>query len=146
MRIFYSFSRSAEEIVARIFRGRFSLSHKKNGAPVLIRRGESVLGQRGVPFISISHSAGLTVVAVAREKIGVDVEKIQMRKRVMRKYCPETRDALQFTRWWTEREAYGKWTEEGVLPYLREKIPRSGFSHTKVGDFDICVYCQNSGS
>ncbi len=136
MRVFYSFQLDAKEIVAGVFHGRFLISHKENGAPFLV--GE------GVPFISISHSGKLTVVAVSSVKIGVDAEKIQMRERVRREYAPETRSALQFTRWWTEREAFSKWTEEGVLSQLKKTIPSNGFLHFRLREYDICIYTQRS--
>ena len=75
-------------------------------------------------YMNLSHCKGLAVAAVGRMPLGVDAEgKRVVRDALMQKVCaPEEitqiREAhdknLAFTKFWTLKEAYAKYTGEGI--------------------------------
>lgn len=73
----------------------------------------------GELFFNLSHSGGVIACAVAEVEVGVDVEKICMKRNVMRHAFTDEEKALvktpeDFTRIWVIKEAYVKMLGEGI--------------------------------
>ncbi len=100
-----------------------------------------LFGEKGKPeiegfplYFSLSHSGKYVICAVSEQKIGADIqkyEKVEERKLAKRFFTgeeyqlleqsnEEQRQALFFTLW-TQKEAYGKLTGQGVLPVLQRE-------------------------
>lgn len=89
--------------------------------------------------INISHCKGLAVAAVGRMPIGVDAEAPRaVRETMVRKICTAAEAAyidtaedknLAFSRIWTLKEAYAKYTGEGIAL----KFSQLGFSFAADG-------------
>lgn len=76
-------------------------------------------------FFNISHSSNLLAVAISDSEIGIDCEKISyLRKSVMsRQFTPFEQEYVQYSNErffevWTRKEAYFKYTGEGILGNL----------------------------
>ncbi|MET4924703.1 4'-phosphopantetheinyl transferase superfamily protein [Streptomyces sp. PSRA5] len=91
-----------------------------NGRPILLDRP-------GGPHFSLSHCAGITLVAVADVPVGVDVERLPGRRTVelcLARLHPREREELlrvpraerplEFCRLWTRKEAYLKAVGTGL--------------------------------
>jgi 4'-phosphopantetheinyl transferase len=90
---------------------------------------------RGKPFLaghpdfhfSVSHTAGLLVIAVADREVGVDAEKMRpvRRKIADRFFTPHECDCItseeSFFTVWTRKEAYLKYTGTGI------RVPLASF-------------------
>ena len=85
------------------------------------------------PFVSVSHTDNLIVVAVSESNIGIDMEKkdreIKKQKELTEKYLSQKEKEYATTRErfleiWTKKEAYGKFTGEGL-----SDIGKDTFSH-----------------
>ncbi len=92
-----------------------------------------VYGPYGKPYIrdwpnvhfNISHTGKYVVCTVADRPVGIDVQVItEYRPDVAARVCSgeelariETGDnpAAEFTRLWTQKEAYGKWSGDGIV-------------------------------
>ncbi|MBQ6094914.1 MAG: 4'-phosphopantetheinyl transferase superfamily protein [Lachnospiraceae bacterium] len=104
--------------------------------PILYRYGE-----QGKPYFeniplkfSLSHSGSAVMLAVSESEIGADLQEIKQtnwEKLSERFYAEEEKQRLhrllekdperareEFFRLWCLKEAYGKWSGEGVTPYL----------------------------
>lgn len=89
--------------------------------------------------INISHCMGLAVAAVGRVPLGVDAEAPRaVRETLLRKICTAEETAyidaaedrnLAFSRIWTLKEAYAKYTGEGIAL----KFSQLGFSFAADG-------------
>ena len=111
------------------------LSVGRFGKPALVSRSGSISGCDGgvTPNISISHDAGLVVLAMCDEaEIGVDVARLAFDARVARRLFgadsplamrdgSNLRDLLDFTRAWAELESKLKGTGLGFAAEYREK-------------------------
>lgn len=74
--------------------------------------------------VNLSHCSGLAVAAVGKMPVGVDAETPrQIRESLLRKVCTEDEAVtilgaenrnLAFSRFWTLKEAYAKYTGEGI--------------------------------
>ncbi len=73
-------------------------------------------------FFSISHTDGLTVIAVGNSEVGVDVEKLRMADlRITRRFLKQEADYItaadsdkRFFEVWTKKEAYLKYKGTGL--------------------------------
>ncbi len=84
--------------------------------------------EAGEPF-SVSHSGTLAVLAVSKNEVGVDVQKITPFRENVTKRCFTKEeqdyigsDAQKFAKLWTRKEAVLKWTGEGI------SVPLNSFS------------------
>ena len=98
-------------------------------------------GEQGKPYFeniplyfSLSHSGSVVMLAVSEREIGADLQemkKTNWEKLSERFYAGEEKERLhrlfeknparareEFFRLWCLKEAYGKWSGEGVTPYL----------------------------
>ncbi len=85
-------------------------------------------------FMNLSHCKGLAVCAIAGSEIGIDAESPRrLREQILPRICTESETAwilsqedknLAFTRIWTLKEAYGKYTGRGI----RENFAALDFS------------------
>lgn len=100
-------------LLLRYLFGDADYAYGKNGKPYLRDRQNL--------FFSLSHSEHHLVCAVADTEIGVDIEPVStLRPAVMRRcFTREEQewigdDATRFSRLWTMKEAYMKWTGSGL--------------------------------
>ncbi len=98
-------------------------------------------------YFNISHSYEYTVLVISNKEIGVDIEKITMRKKVMEKICNEEEKALiktaeDFTKIWVKKECYTKYLGIGLSYGLENvdtlKLPN--FIIKKRDDYFIAIY------
>jgi 4'-phosphopantetheinyl transferase len=109
-------------------------SHE-HGRPALAGAGaDGAAGDNGTPSFSLSHSSDVAVVAIAPERVGVDVEVVRPRRyldRVARRVLtdgeltqwgalPEPEQLAMFLRAWTAKEAYLKMLGVGLTRSLRD--------------------------
>lgn len=102
-------------------------------------------------FFSISHSKGLTVVALGESEVGIDVEKVRkadlrITKRFLKEeadYITETDFDHRFFEVWTKKEAYLKYTGYGLSGGLDSvnvlKLPIKTFDYE---DYVISIYSE----
>ena len=86
-----------------------------------------------VLHFSLSHTDGLAVCAVSDSVVGVDAEPLlRAAPKVAQKYFSAEEQQFtalgggNFARLWTLKEAYGKFTGEGVMPALRMPFIKHG--------------------
>lgn len=119
-----------------------------------------VTGEHGKPYLegatdfyfSISHAGEYVALAVDDEPVGLDVEKLQHRVNVAKRFYSEREQEailqaqgpeIEFTKIWTAKEAFLKYTGKGLadplaeidvlnLEFLQEK--KVAFSGMPVGD------------
>jgi phosphopantetheinyl transferase len=120
---------SNREIAAKILGDSHDLHFKENGAPFLVPNDL---------FISMSGTKGAAVVAISKQKIGVDIQGISLRPRIAKKLGVATPE--EFTIKWTKFEAFSKWTEKGIFYEISSALPTSGFFSQKIDDYYISVY------
>ncbi len=92
--------RTASEMARALFGPENSIDHDADGAPILARGGAE---------ISVSHGAGMLVMAVGRSgnRVGVDIESPRPQlQRVARKFVvPDDSSDLSLLQLWTAKEA-----------------------------------------
>lgn len=90
-------------------------------------------------YFNVSHSRGVSVLAISHAPIGVDVEKV--RPVDYKKFdFIDAENEGDFFKKWTERESFVKFTGEG-LGSIRKPIPDDAhFEHFDVFDgYHVCV-------
>lgn len=94
-------------------------------------------GAHGKPYLdgasdfhfSISHAGEFVALALDRNPVGVDIEKIRLREKVAKRFysereqaalrlAPEEKRAQLFTQIWTGKEAYLKYTGSGLVDQI----------------------------
>jgi len=134
--------------VANVPIGNICYSYGEQGKPELDWKNIST--RERLPFFSLSHSGKYAVLAVSDKPVGADVERLRNNREHVAKRCFHKREyedivALQdeeergrrFLEYWTMKEAYVKWTGEGL------QIPLDSFC-IKRGD-DGVSYVENTG-
>ncbi len=117
-----------------------TLEYNEFGKPYL-RSGEL--------YFNLSHADGVSVCAVAGCEVGVDIEKICWKPRVLRRVCnaaeaAEIRTAEDFTRMWVLKESFVKCDGRG-LEYGLKRVDTRNLKESKVwrwGDFWVAA-CYN---
>ena len=123
-----------------------------------VREREICRGEFGKPYLrsgevyfNLSHCGEVNVCVVAEDEVGVDVQKICWKPRVLKHACntaeaAEIRTAEEFTRMWVLKESFVKCDGRG-LAYGLKKIDTRNLKESKVwrwGDFLIAA-CYNKG-
>lgn len=147
--LFYTRSQVASsDFVTEILRKYFGIE-----APVYRRNehGKPYLADNRVYF-NLSHSGGITAVAICEEEVGLDIQSEQKRE------CPSLLNRLtdaerkeDFYSLWTAKEAYVKLRgsslaadlpsleyKDGTLYHDKKKVPCRILRH-RVGDVLFCV-------
>lgn len=130
----YRFFKDQVQSVMAFLLLRYALKEEKGitAMPILdYSGGKPVLAGEGQPCFNLSHCRQAAACGLSDSPIGVDVQDwapwhLSLAKQVC---SPEELTALersaepeiQFTRLWTRKESYGKYTGRGILYPLREK-------------------------
>lgn len=120
-------------------------------APIIVSRDEygkpHILGTDGV-YVSVSHSDGLCLVAVARYEIGIDLEKkdrpvknpLSLAKRYFCEdeiaFLGDTPTEAAFTDMWVAKEALSKLIGEGVPCMRKQSVFSQGVEIVSCDDYD----------
>lgn len=122
------------------------------GLPHMPRVERRALGKPFFPalpalYFNISHSGPWSVCAVGDEEVGADVERVRPRSAGLARYALTDREYQQFqalgASWedfytlWTAREAWSKYTGEGVARSWRRDIP----AHLRLSAFHGAGWC-----
>ena len=104
-------------------------------------------------YFNISHSHDLTVLVISDSEVGIDVEKITMRKKVIAKVCNEEEQKLiktagDFTIMWVKKESYVKYLGIGIAYGLNnvDTLKIKNFIIKKFEDYYIAIYGENLNS
>ena len=116
---------------------------------------EIVYNEYGKPYLksnkiyfSLSDSKEYTVCAISDKEIGVDIEKITYKKRVINKVCnseeiKEINTPEDFTKIWVKKESYSKLIGLGLsFDFKKIDTNRNKFDILKKGDYYISVSCE----
>lgn len=105
---------------------------------------------------SLSHSGDYLLVAVGTCPLGVDIECIKPRAKKLPQYAltaaefdaylEQGGDWAAFYSLWTQKEAYVKYTGEGLGKGLRKELPTSGVQFFTYGgaDFSAALCCEEA--
>lgn len=149
--IFYSKTMSRDALVDTVLRMEFG------NPPVLCKdvKGKPYLKDCNT-YISISHSDEYVVVALADSHIGVDIQRICYREKILSLFAADelVESATLFTRLWTMKESYGKYLGCGLTKeilktdfskYMHDELflyDKKFFCVKEIDDF-ICTSCTN---
>ena len=116
---------------------------------------EIIYNEYGKPYLksnkiyfSLSDSKEYTVCAISDKEIGVDIEKITYKKRVINKVCnseeiKEINTPEDFTKIWVKKESYSKLIGLGLsFDFKKIDTNRNKFDILKKGDYYISVSCE----
>ncbi len=146
MRIYYSTKSSDSSELAKAALLEYmdktdELAHDSEGHPFFADTDVSV---------SISHSGGLWVCSLSREKAGIDVEVVRDRawQRISERHFTGSEKAVVadqgiagFYRVWTRKEAYAKYTGEGLVNSLNREITGVHIEYIDICDGYVCALC-----
>ena len=119
----------------------YELRYNDHGKPYL---------KGGELFFNLSHSGEYTACAISDREIGLDIQKIGLKKHAMRKVCtPEElaqiKTAEDFTRIWAIKESYAKAKGIGIGIGLKD-INSVTLGDVEVWEWDdYIVACYNEG-
>jgi phosphopantetheinyl transferase len=118
------------------------IAHDAAGRPIVT----------GMAHLSISHATrdGLALVALGRQRIGADVERVgagpipfSALHRAEQRWLHELAEAdreLEFARLWAAKEAHGKWTGEGIGETDRHAVlPAGGGAFQAAGSASVRI-------
>ncbi len=98
-------------------------------------------------YFNMSHCLSYSILAISSKEIGVDIEKITMRKNVLERICNEgekqrIQTAEDFTKVWVKKESYVKYLGIGLSYGLKnvDTLKLKDFVVQKVDDYYIAVY------
>ena len=98
-------------------------------------------------YFNISHSYEYTVLVISNKEVGVDIEKITMRSKVMEKVFDEDEKKLiksdeDFTKIWVKKESYVKYLGMGLAYGLENvhTLSLNNFIDKKIDDYYIAIY------
>lgn len=156
MNIYYTFAPvTTEELLAEAMRRAGAV---KDGAPLppVLRtaNGKPYFGG-DLPRFSLTHTAGLTAIAVGEREMGLDAERRTLREfgHIAARLTPAER-AEDFLKLWTAKEAYVKFRGGTLAAMLRRLVYENGvlfedgkpaeaaFRHFALGDFILCLCTQ----
>lgn len=135
--IFYSKTMSRDALVDTV------LCMEFGNPPVLCKdvKGKPYLKDCN-KYISISHSDEYVVVALADSHIGVDIQRICYREKILRLFVANelVESATLFTRLWTMKESYGKYLGYGLTKEILNK-DFSKYMHDELFMYDQKFFC-----
>lgn len=101
-------------------------------------------------YFNISNCDEYTVIAVSSKEVGVDIEKITFKKRVIDKMCTAEEKKLiktpeDFTIMWVKKESYIKYLGIGLEYGLKnvDTIKLKNFIIKKIDNYYISLYLGN---
>lgn len=100
-------------------------------------------------YFNISHSGDYTVLAISDQEIGIDIEKITMREKVIKKVCNEEEKKLiktqeDFTLMWVKKESYVKYLGIGLAyDLINVDTLKLNFYIIKFDNYYISIYKEN---
>lgn len=117
-------------------------------------KDEIIYNEYGKPYLksnkvyfNISHSYDYTVLVISSEEIGVDIEKIRIRKNVIDRACTEEEKKLiktadDFTIMWVKKESYVKYLGKGLSYGLKnvDTLKLKKYQIKKYKDYYIAIY------
>ena len=144
--IYYTKTLSRDALLEKVFMAHYgylpTIYKDEKGKPYLDK-----------DYISISHSGEYVVVAISDFNIGVDIQKIEYREKVVSLFSEEVTDEKMFTRLWTLKESYGKYLGIGLnkevlkkdySKYVEDMFQDDElFYYVNEIDDSICAICTN---
>ncbi len=100
-------------------------------------------------YFNISHSHNVTVLVISDGEVGVDIEKVTMREKVIAKICTEEekkliKSAEDFTLLWVKKESYVKYLGLGLAYNLHDvDTLKLEFITMQYEDYYIAIYGTN---
>lgn len=98
-------------------------------------------------YFNISNSHEYTVLVISSKEVGVDIEKITMKERVIDKVCNDNEKKLikteeDFTLMWVKKESYVKYLGIGLAYGLKnvDTLKLKNFIIKKFKDYYIAIY------
>ncbi len=115
---------------------------------------EIIYNEYGKPYLksnkvyfNISHSFDYIVLVISSKEIGVDIEKIRMRRNVIDKVYTEDEKKLinnadDFTLMWVKKESYVKYLGKGLSYGLKnvDTLKLKRYQIKKYKDYYIAIY------
>ena len=106
----------------------YSIERLSNGKPIIISDGKEI------GCVSISHTDGVLVMAFSDKPVGIDIERYD--RKISFRICGSIEE-------WTKREAYGKYTGEGInKEILNMRLPNDIIKTFNWLDYIISVCCE----
>ena len=143
MKVFGAQTDSWQDLLAHILKTQYGLSP----LPELARTKEGKPYFPSLPALqfNISHSKGYVLCALSRRPVGVDIEEIRPRRESLPRYALSPgeyadyealgADWPAFYTLWTRKEAWCKYTGQGLAPLWGQTPPEDGlFSRSYQGD------------
>ena len=98
-------------------------------------------------YFNISHCDDYTVLAISNSEVGVDIEKITMKKRIIDRICTDEEKRIiktpeDFTIIWVKKESYVKYLSIGLTYGLKnvDTLKPYNFIIKKIDNYYISVY------
>ena len=125
--VYYTKTLSRDALLEKVFMAHYgylpTLYKDKNGKPYLEK-----------DYISISHSHEYVVVAIGDFPIGIDIQKIEYKEKVVSLFSEEVHNAKVFTRLWALKESYGKYLGIG----LNKEVLKKDYSEYVLSEMFVC--------
>ncbi len=97
-------------------------------------------------YFNISHCDNYTVLVIAKKEVGIDIERITMRKNVLDRVCTKNerkliKTAEDFTKMWVKKESYVKYLGVGCVYGLKNvDTLKHNFIIKKFKNYYIAIY------
>lgn len=115
---------------------------------------EIIYNEYGKPYLknneiyfNISHKDNYTVLVTSKKEIGIDIEKITFKKRVLNKIANDEekkliKNAEDFTKLWVKKESYVKYLGMGLSYGLKnvDTLKLKKYKIKKYQDYYIAIY------
>ena len=97
-------------------------------------------------YLNLSNSYDYSVCVISDKEIGVDIEKIQIKPRLIDKICTEEekekiKTSKDFTKIWVKKESYVKYLGIGIGYGLKnvDTLRKGNYKVIKKGDYYIAI-------
>lgn len=98
-------------------------------------------------YFNISHSGIYTALVISNKEVGIDIEKITIREKVIDKICNSEEKKLiktadDFTKMWVIKESYVKYLGIGLSYGLQNvnTLSINNFILEKIDDYYLAIY------